>query len=156
MSSVLVEPKTIQLEQPRLPHADPCVVVIFGATGDLTKRKLMPALCRLLGAGCLDGVRIVGVGRSEMSDDVFQAFVREALANSEKIEHLHDEHWRKLAERLHYVTGELDDEQTYRKITARLEELAAEGASRNHLFYFATPPSLFNVIVKSLGKANLA
>src|SRR2546423_8192707 len=156
MSSVLVEPKTIQLEQPRLPHADPCVVVIFGATGDLTKRKLMPALCRLLGAGCLDGVRILGVGRSEMSDDVFQAFVREALNNSKKIEHLDEEHWRKFAERLHYVTGELDDDETYHRIATRVEELAADGASRNRLFYFATPPSLFNVIVKGLGKANLA
>jgi glucose-6-phosphate 1-dehydrogenase len=156
MSTILVEPKPIQFEQPRLPHAEPCVVVIFGATGDLTKRKLMPALCRLLGEGCLEGVRILGVGRSEMSDDVFQAFVREALDNSKELEHLDEENWRKLAERLHYVTGELDDDATYRRITTRLEELAAAGASRNRLFYFATPPSLFEVIVKRLGKANLA
>jgi len=156
MSSVLVEPKPIQLEQPRLPHAEPCVVVIFGATGDLTKRKLMPALCRLSDEGCLDGVHILGVGRSEMSDDVFQAFVREALDKSNEIEHLDDEPWRKFVERLHYVTGELDDDETYRRIGGRLEELAAEGASRNHLFYLATPPSLFDVIVKRLGKANLA
>jgi glucose-6-phosphate 1-dehydrogenase len=156
MSSILVEPQPAQFEQPRLPHAEPCVAVIFGATGDLTKRKLMPALCRLLGEGCLDGVHILGVGRSEMSDDVFQAFVREALDNSKKIEHLDEEHWRKFAERLYYVTGELDDEETYRRIATRLEELTAEGASRNRLFYFATPPSLFNVIVKSLGKAKLA
>jgi glucose-6-phosphate 1-dehydrogenase len=156
MSSVLVEPKPVQLEQPQLPHGEPCVVVIFGATGDLTKRKLMPALCRLLGEGCLEGVRILGVGRSEMSDDVFQAYVREALANSDKMKNLDEEHWQKFAQRLHYVTGELDDDETYRKIGAYLEDLAKEGASRNHLFYFATPPSLAHVIVKSLGKANLS
>jgi len=156
MSSVLVEPKPVQLEQPQLPHGEPCVVVIFGATGDLTKRKLMPALCRLLGEGCLEGVRILGVGRSEMSDDVFQAYVREALANSEKMKNLDEEHWHKFAQRLHYVTGELDDDETYRKIGAYLEDLAKEGASRNHLFYFATPPSLAHIIVKSLGKANLS
>jgi glucose-6-phosphate 1-dehydrogenase len=156
MSAVLVEPSPVQLEQPRLPHAEPCVVVIFGATGDLTRRKLMPALCRLLGEGCLDGVRILGVGRSDMTDDMFRAFVREALDQSKKIEHLDDEEWRKFAERIHYMAGELDQDETYRKVATRLEELASEGASRNHLFYLATPPSLAPAIVKGLGKANLA
>ncbi|HEY6659822.1 MAG TPA: glucose-6-phosphate dehydrogenase, partial [Pyrinomonadaceae bacterium] len=136
--------------------AEPCVVVIFGATGDLTKRKLMPALCRLVGYGCLEKVRILGVGRGEMTDDGFQAFVREALDNSEKIEHLDEQQWREFAGRLRYISGELDNEETYRKIAARLEELVSEGASQNHLFYFATPPSLFSEIVKNLGKAGLA
>ncbi len=156
MSSVLVEPTPTKLQQPALPQADPCVVVIFGATGDLTKRKLMPALCRLMGHGCLESVRILGVGRSEMSDDAFQAFVREALDNSDKIEHLDDEQWREFSGRLRYMSGELDDDETYRKLAARLEELASEGASQNHLFYFATPPSLFSEIVKRLGNAGLA
>ena len=156
MSAILVEPTPTKLEQPALPQADPCVVVIFGATGDLTKRKLMPALCRLLGLGCLESVRILGVGRSEMTDDAFQTFVREALDKSDKIEHLDEEQWRKFSGRLRYLSGELDDDETYRKIAARLEELASEGASQNHLFYFATPPSLFSEIVQRLGKAGLA
>ena len=156
MSSILVQPNPVQLEQPKLPQAEPCVVVIFGATGDLTKRKLMPALCRLLGEGCLDSVRILGVGRSEMTDDMFQAFVHDALKNSKKTEQLDEEEWREFAQRLHYLSGELDDEQTYRKVAERLEELTANGAAKNHLFYFATPPSLAPEIVKGLGKANLA
>jgi glucose-6-phosphate 1-dehydrogenase len=156
MSTVLVEANAQPVEQPSLPQAEPCVVVIFGATGDLTKRKLMPALCRLLGEGCLDGVRILGVGRSDMPDDAFQTFVREALDASEKVERLDEQEWREFAQRLHYLSGELDDDQTYRKISARLEELASEGASKNHLFYFATPPSLAAEIVKGLSKANLA
>jgi len=156
MSSILVEPTPIQIEQPTLPHADPCVVVIFGATGDLMKRKLMPALCKLLELGCLDKVRILGVGRSDMTDDAFQAFVREAVADSEKTQNLDEQQWREFAGRLHYMSGELDNEETYRKIAARLEELVSEGASQNHLFYFATPPSLFAEIVKNLGKAGLA
>src|SRR5215212_11777608 len=156
MSATLVEPTPIQFEQPALPKGEPCVIVIFGATGDLTKRKLMPALCRLLGQGCLDSVRILGVGRSDMTDDAFQTFVREALDNSDKIEHLDEEEWRKFSGRLRYMSGELDDDETYRKIAARLEELASEGASRNHLFYFATPPSLFSELVTRLGKAGLA
>ena len=156
MSAVIVEPNPVQFEQPALPHAEPCVVVIFGATGDLTRRKLMPALCRLLGQGCLEGVRILGIGRSAMSEDEFQTFVREALDNSKKIEHLDEEEWRKFTERLHYMAGELDDNGTYRNIQARLEELASEGANKNRLFYLATPPSLFPVIVKGLGDAGLA
>ena len=154
--SILVEPEPIQLERPRLPHAEPCVVVIFGATGDLTKRKLMPALCRLLGEGCLDGVRILGVGRSEMTDDGFQTYVRGALNSVKKTEHLDDQNWSEFAKRLHYLAGELDNDETYRKISARLEELASQGATHNYLFYLATPPSLAPTIIKGLGKANLA
>jgi glucose-6-phosphate 1-dehydrogenase len=129
--------------------------VIFGATGDLTKRKLMPALCRLTDQGCLESVRILGVGRSAMSDDEFQSLVHEALEDSKKIDHLDEETWRKFSTRVHYMAGELDDETTYKQIGERLEELANEGASRNHIFYLATPPSLFSTIVKRLGDAGL-
>jgi len=153
--SVVIEPNPVQLEQPELPTAEPCVVVIFGATGDLTKRKLMPALCRLTDQGCLESVRILGVGRSPMTDDEFHAQVRDALKDSKKIDHLDEETWRKFSERLHYMSGELDDKNTYQQITGRLEELASEGASKNHLFYLATPPPLFSTIVKQLGEAGL-
>jgi len=156
MSSILVEPTPIQLEQPKLPHAEPCVVVIFGATGDLTKRKLMPALCRLLAEGCLDSVRILGVGRIDMTNEAFRTFVREALDNSKKIEHLDEQEWREFAQRLNYMAGELDDQETYRRVAERLDEFTSEGASQNSLFYLATPPSLAPAIVEGLGKANLA
>src|SRR5215211_2488559 len=105
MSAVIVEPNPVQFEQPPLPHAEPSVLVIFGATGDLTRRKLMPALCRLLGEGCLEGMQILGIGRSAMSKDEFQTLVREALDKSKKIEHLDGEHWRKFSGRLHYMAG---------------------------------------------------
>ena len=156
MSAVIVEPDAVPFEPPTLPQAEPCVMVIFGATGDLTRRKLMPALCRLLGQGCLEGVQVLGIGRSAMSKDEFQVFVRDALSKSKKIEHLDEDHWRKFSERLHYMAGELDDDSTYQAIQTRIEELVAEGASKNRLFYMATPPSLFSVIVKHLGDAGLA
>ena len=156
MSAIVVEPSPVKFEQPTLPSAEPCVVVIFGATGDLTKRKLMPALCRLLGQGCLESVRILGIGRNPMSEDEFQKMVREALESSKKIEHLDEENWQKFSERLHYMAGELDDGNTYSQVSARLEELAKEGASKNRLFYLATPPSLFSMIVKKLGESGLA
>jgi glucose-6-phosphate 1-dehydrogenase len=155
MSAVVVEPNPVHLEQPELPHAEPCVVVIFGATGDLTKRKLMPALCRLTDQGCLESVRILGVGRSPMTDDEFQAQVHDALEDSKKIDHLHEQTWQEFSNRLHYMSGELDAETTYQQVAERLEELASEGASKNHLFYLATPPSLFSMIVKRLGEAGL-
>jgi glucose-6-phosphate 1-dehydrogenase len=155
MSAILVEPTPTELDQLTLPKAEPCVTVIFGATGDLTKRKLMPALCRLLGEGCLEGVQVLGVGRSDMTDDMYRAFVREAIDSSKKIKNLNEEQWRKFSERLHYMSGELDTDQTYRKVGDRLAELASQGASRNRLFYFATPPSLAPAIVKGLGKAKL-
>src|SRR6185503_15955765 len=156
MSAILVEPNPVEFEQPTLPRAEPCVIVIFGATGDLTRRKLMPALCRLLGEGCLDGVRILGVGRSDMTDDAFQAFVRDALNQSKKIENLNENEWGEFAKRLHYIAGELDDHDTYRRVSERLEELASDDGSKNHLFYLATPPSLAPTIVKGLENANLA
>jgi len=156
MSAVIVEPNPVQFEQPTLPQAEPCVVVIFGATGDLTRRKLMPALCRLLGQGCLEGVRILGIGRSTMAEDEFHKFVRDALDKSKKIEHLDEEGWSKFSERLHYMAGELDADETYRNVQGRLEQLVSDGASKNSLFYLATPPSLFPVIVKGLGDAGLA
>ena len=156
MSAILVEPNPVEFEQPTLPRAEPCVVVIFGATGDLTRRKLMPALCRLLGEGCLDGVRILGVGRSDMTDDAFQAFVRDALNQSKKIENLDENEWGEFAKRLHYIAGEIDHDDTYRRVSERLEELASEDGSKNHLFYLATPPSLAATIVKGLDSANLA
>src|ERR1700741_327000 len=155
MSEIIVEPNPVQFEQPALPQAEPCVVVIFGATGDLTKRKLMPALCRLLQMGCLDSVRILGVGRSAMSEEEFQKLVHEALEDSKKIEHLDDQQWQKLSERLHYIAGDFDDANTYRHVSDRLAELASEGASKNRLFYLATPPSLFSPIVKRLGDTRL-
>ena len=156
MSAIVVEPNPVHFEPPALPHAEPCVVVIFGATGDLTKRKLMPALCRLLDQGCLDQVRILGIGRHAMSEEEFQTHVREGLEDSQKIEHLEEETWKRFSQHLHYMAGELDDENTYRSIAARLDELAAEGASKNRMFYLATPPSLFSKIIKQLGDAGLA
>src|SRR6185369_9866669 len=155
MSATVVEPNPVQLEQPELPNADPCVVVIFGATGDLTKRKLMPALCRLTDQGCLESVRILGVGRSAMSDGEFQSLVHDALEESHKIDHLDEETWGKFSNRLHYMAGELDDGNTYQQISERLEALANEGASRNHIFYLATPPPLFSTIVQHLGESGL-
>jgi glucose-6-phosphate 1-dehydrogenase len=144
------------MEAPALPQAEPCVMVIFGATGDLTRRKLMPALWNLKGEGCLEGMRILGVGRSPMSDDEFRKMMHDALAESEHFNEHDEEEWRKAAENIHYLAGELTEQSTYQNTAQRLAEMANDGASGNHLFYLATPPSLAPAIVDGLGKAKLA
>src|ERR1041384_8585709 len=127
MSAVVVEPNPVKFEQSVLPQAERCVVVILGATGDLTKRKLMPALCCLSDLGCLGNVRILGVGRNPMSEDDFKTLVHEALESWEKVEQ-NEEQRKDFSERLHYMAGELDDANTYQQISARLEDLVREGA----------------------------
>ncbi len=156
MSTILVEADAVRIEPPGLPHGEPCVIVIFGATGDLTKRKLMPALFRLMLEGCIEEFQLLGVGRSPLTDDDFRALVREALSVSQKIAQPDDQQWRDFAQRIYYTAGEVDREETYRMVALRLEELASGAASRNHLFYLATPPSLASPIVEGLGKSNLA
>ena len=144
------------MEQLKLPQADPCVVVIFGATGDLTKRKLMPALFDLCRLGCLDQVRILGVGRNPMSEDEYHKLVHEALTKSEKVDEFDEHVWEDFARRIHYTAGEIDDDGTYETISTLIEEIAANGGSKNRLFYLATPPPLFDEIVNALDKAGLA
>ena len=153
MSTIFVEPNPIHIEAPALPRAEPCVMVIFGATGDLTRRKLIPALWNLRAEGCLEGMRILGVGRTHMSDDEFRAMMHDALAESEEFDKAE---WGKAAERIFYIAGELTDQSTYQNTAQRLQELAKDGASNNHLFYLATPPSLAPAIVDGLGKAKLS
>ena len=154
MSTILVEPTPTPMETPTLPKAEPCVLVIFGATGDLMRRKLMPALWNLKGEGCLDRVQILGIGRTPMTDDEFRTSMREALETAGKFKDDGGE-WRKFAERIHYAPGELTEESTYANIASLLEKLMTDGASSNHLFYLAIPPSLADEVVDGLGKAGL-
>ena len=154
----LVEAKPFPVGAPPLPKADPCVIVIFGASGDLTKRKLVPALLSLACLGCTsDGFNVLGIGRSEMSDDDFRAQMREGAKGSKEMGEAGEVDWRRFAECLHYLSGDLDDPDTYRRLGARLDEMgAAKGGSTNHLFYLSTPPSLAPAIVDGLRAASLS
>lgn len=154
--STVIQPTPVHFEQPSLPKADPCVIVIFGATGDLTERKLMPALFRLTCEGCFVDVRIVGVGRTQLSDEEFRNQMHESVKASKKVDVCGDEAWKSFAERISYVSGDPKKDETYERISKRLQELGEEGASSNHMFYFATPPSLSPAIVKGLGKTGLS
>jgi glucose-6-phosphate 1-dehydrogenase len=141
------------MEQPVLPTGDPCTVVIFGATGDLTRRKLMPALFDLAGKGCMKSFQILGVGRSALTDQEFAEMMQESVSAADKS--FDPARWQEFVRQITYTAGELDNEATYAEIRKRLEALEPAGAG-NRLFYLATPPSLFGPIVEHLGKAELA
>jgi glucose-6-phosphate 1-dehydrogenase len=139
-----------------LPRAGGCALVIFGATGDLTRRKLMPALWRLQGERCFeDCFSILGVGREELGDEGFRDAMREALEEFSD-DPPSDEEWSGFAKRLAYLAADLTEDDSYHRIAEGLEALGEdEAALRNHLFYFAVPPSLAPRIVRGLESAGL-
>jgi glucose-6-phosphate 1-dehydrogenase len=135
----------------------PAVVVIFGASGDLTKRKLGPALFNLALQGLLPPeTAIVGVARSEMSDDGFRAQIREGVDAHSRVEVSDEGVWTSFASRLRYVTGSFDETDAYRRLAELLRELDAAGTAGNRVYYLATAPNFFPVIARQLGAAGLA
>ena len=135
-------------------------MVIFGAMGDLTKRKLMPALYELMKEGLVHlDFAVLGVGREACdSDDVFRGRMREAIQQSDEVDGFDVELWDALCPRLHYICAELVEPGEYAKIGARLEEIERERPTenRNRLFYLAVPPSIFEPIVQNLSSSGLA
>lgn len=155
--SATVQATSEALARPPLPRADSCVVVIFGATGDLTRRKLIPALYDLACFGCLDGrFEVVGTGRTPLSDEAFRARMREALAASKDGHGAKDPRWPEFEQRLHYLVGDPNDPAFYPKLSADLEARRQGGVSQNRIFYVATPASLAAPVVEGLGAAGLA
>ena len=145
---------------PHRDRADPCTMVIFGAMGDLTKRKLMPAVYELMKEGLVDqDFAVLGIGREACdSDDVFRARMREAVQHSDEVHGFDAELWNALCERLHYICAELADPAAYANIATRLAEIERPRApeDRNRLFYLAVPPSIFEPIVQNLSVSGLA
>jgi glucose-6-phosphate 1-dehydrogenase len=156
--SAVVEAKPFPMATASLPQANPCTVVIFGALGDLNKRKLLPALFHLACIGCTsDHFTVLGIGRRELSDDQFRQEMRAEVTGSKEMGEFTEAEWQRFGQRLHYLTGELEDPNTYSKLAAHLEEMHTQAdVSSNHLFYFSTPPSLAPTIVNQLGAAGLA
>src|SRR5438067_6737784 len=117
--ATIVEAKPLrQPSSPALPKADKCILVIFGATGDLTRRKLIPALFDLACIGCLSSVQfdILAVGRKALSDEQFSEELRAAASQSKDARDFSDESWRKFAKRIHYLQADTADEASYPNI----------------------------------------
>jgi glucose-6-phosphate 1-dehydrogenase len=134
----------------------PCVVVIFGATGDLTKRKLVPALYALAADGQLPpGFCIVGAGRSEQSDEDFRTAMREAVSRFSRVP-LRDDVWRVFADGMRYCLYDLDADKGLAHLKQTLDELDRErGTAGNRIFYFSIPPSGFAPLAEHLGTTGL-
>jgi glucose-6-phosphate 1-dehydrogenase len=131
--------------------APPCVLVIFGASGDLTSRKLLPALQRLAAVGRLPSrFALVGVARSPMTDEEFRDQCRTAVREES------GQVWEQLLSSVRYISGGYDDPSTYRALADVLAELDRTcGTSGNRAFYLATPPTLFGQIAVNLGQVGL-
>src|SRR5438067_1363446 len=134
----------------------PCSIVIFGATGDLTHRKLMPALYNLAADGDLPpAVAIIGFARREKNDEQFRAELEEATGQFSR-QAVRDEIWKTFAQSIFYHQSEFGDEAGYEALAKRLEKVDKERETRgNRLFYFATAPDQFEPILKHLKAAGL-
>jgi glucose-6-phosphate 1-dehydrogenase len=136
---------------------EPCAVVVFGASGDLAHRKLLPALYNLAAAAHLPAsFGLVGVSKSEYSHGDYQKEMREAVGKFSRTKPIDDEVWTDFAAGLRYCAGSFEDPSTFARLKTQLEELdRTRGTRGNRLFYFATPPSAFPLLLKQLKAAGL-
>jgi glucose-6-phosphate 1-dehydrogenase len=150
-----LNPFRIGLETERV--AAPCVFVIFGASGDLTRRKLLPALYNLAVSRLLPpGMSIVGFALNEMTDDEFRKSMREGVGQFSRRKPVDEAVWNDFASRLYYVGGKFEDEANFAKLGKRLEELdKTNGTRKNRIYYLAIPPSAFRLVNDNLAKAGL-
>ncbi|HEY9287099.1 MAG TPA: glucose-6-phosphate dehydrogenase [Candidatus Dormibacteraeota bacterium] len=140
---------------PRTP--DPAVMVIFGASGDLTARKLMPALYNLtLNRYLPTGFSVVGVANTPWSDQEFRQHMEEAVKKNSRTQPVDQSVWHTFAQSLSYVPMGFEDKDGYRKLDAALQQIDQErGTNGNRIFYFATLPNFFPVIIEGLGTSGL-
>ena len=143
---------------PRERLIEPCSMVIFGATGDLTSRKLIPALYNLTRARLLPaGFAVVGVARRPFSHETFRDDMRKSVDTFSRSRPVIPEVWDDFAKGLFYHQGEFTDPGAYKRLATSLQEVDRERGTRgNHIFYLATPPEHYEGILRNLGAAGLS
>jgi glucose-6-phosphate 1-dehydrogenase len=128
----------------------PCVMVIFGASGDLTRRKLIPALYRLESAGLLpEPFKIVGFARSVMADESFRSELRQAVTTFSK-NRFDEGVWQRFESRLFYVSGQYDKPEDFISLKTRLTTLKPCGEECKELFYLALPPETMETVLATM------
>jgi glucose-6-phosphate 1-dehydrogenase len=131
---------------------NPCILVIFGVTGDLTARKLMPALYNLAKEGQLPmHFSCVGFARRSKTDEEFRKEMKEAVHQYSRSQPLDETIWKNFESKLYYHKSEFDDEEGYKSLHKKLSELdARHNTQGNRIFYLATQPSFFTPIIEKL------
>lgn len=137
--------------------ADPCIMVIFGATGDLTARKLLPALYNLNKEGLLPAhFACVGFARRHKSHEEFRAEMLEGINQFSRTKPVDQTIWKTFSEQLFYHESEFDDDAGYEKLSELLKQLDQQyGTKGNRVFYLSTQPSYFTTIIEKLNKHHL-
>jgi glucose-6-phosphate 1-dehydrogenase len=138
-------------------NADPAILVIFGASGDLTRRKLLPALYNLSESQLLpERFAVLGVARNAIPEEEFRAQMKARVRDAEG-EPIEGAAWDRVGDRLHYMSGEFDDPALYTRLRDTLANLDRKyGTPGNYLFYLAVPPALFGTVALHLASAGLA
>ena len=137
---------------------EPVTVVLFGASGDLAKRKVIPAMYDLaLHKSLGPRYAIVGYARTPMSDESFRSTAGEAAKSISEVGPIDPKKWGEFASNLYYQAGEYGNQEDFKKLAKRLDALSAEKElGGNRLFYLSTPPEVYPHIVEQLGRAGLA
>jgi glucose-6-phosphate 1-dehydrogenase len=135
---------------------DPCTIVIFGASGDLTSRKLIPALYHLFTEKSLPTpFRVVGFARREKSDDAFRQELGDAMQKFSRTKPVDAAKWAEFAANVSYCQGDFGDPAAYAKLAQQLQAFGEPRLAKNLLFYLATSPSQFEEVVRHLDHAKL-
>ena len=135
---------------------DPCSIVIFGASGDLTARKLIPALYHLCKENLMPlSFRIVGFARREKTNESWRTELRAALDQFSRTKPVDEAVWQKFAANLFYCQGDLTDEAAYTKLETLLTSFGEGPLRENLLFYLAISPSQFGTVAEQIHRAHL-
>ncbi|WP_156324876.1 glucose-6-phosphate dehydrogenase [Corynebacterium lactis] len=137
--------------------AGPGGMVIFGVTGDLARKKLLPAIYDLANRGLLPAsFALVGYGRREWSKQEFEDYVRKSVESGARTD-FRESVWNRLAEGIHFVTGTFVDDEAFDRLAAKLEELDhSRGTASNWAYYLSIPPDSFPDVCHQLDRAGLA
>ncbi|MEA2762908.1 MAG: glucose-6-phosphate 1-dehydrogenase [Gemmatimonadaceae bacterium] len=157
-------PQAVPLVRARRPagsrdKADSCTMVIFGAAGDLTKRKLIPAIYYLAEQKLLpENFALLGVARDVNTDEGYRTLMRKAMDTSDEIHRVDEGVWQWLCERTFYANGDFSKDEAYATIEQRLRDIESRSPAedRNRLFYLAIPPSVFETTLTHLCTSGLA
>jgi glucose-6-phosphate 1-dehydrogenase len=137
-------------------EVQPCSIVIFGASGDLTARKLVPALYHLFLARQLPSpIRVIGFARREKTDEQWRAELRTALDQFSRTKPIDEKVWEEFAKNIFYCVGDFSDKEGFEKLKRQLESFQNKQLANNLLFYLATPPSQFAEVVEHLHNSDL-